>query len=469
MIHCENSVAASNKFDTWSSINWKEVEEFVRNMQIKIADAAKKEKWREINRLQYTLTHSFRAKLLAVRIVTSSTGNRTAGVDGQIWKHDETKLSEARNLDRKTYKPSPLKRVIIPKPNGGERALGIPTMRDRAMQCLYKFALEPVAEVFADQCSYGFRKHRCCQDALEHIVGIFQGTKGAEWVLEGDIEKCFDKISHEWLLSNIQMDKNLLEKWLKAGFVFQDTLFLTEEGTPQGGVISPILANLALDGLEKLLKDRFPRHHGKKVNLVRYADDFIISGVSKEVMENEVKPLVEEFLSVRGLKLSDSKTSITHIDDGFDFLGFTVRKFKGKLITKPSKKSIKKFLKTIKEFLTDHRTSKQTDIIIPLNKKISGWSNYFKHCSAKVTFSYIDFRIWKMIWQWCKRRHPNKNNNWVKAKYFITFKGRDWRFSADEHYLTIAASFPITRWIKLRKDAEVFNPAWDEYFELREA
>src|SRR5712691_3087275 len=201
-------------------------------------------------------------------------------------------------------------------------------MKDRAMQALYLHALDPIAETYADPNSYGFRKERCCADAMAQCHTVLSNGTRPQWILEGDIKSCFDKISHPWLLSHVPMDKTILNKWLKAGYMDKSVLYPTDDGTPQGGIISPVLANMALDGLERTLRKQFPNTgvHGQKgrnkqVNLVRYADDFIITGISEEVLEREVKPLVTEFLRQRGLELSEEKTRITNIEDGFDFLG----------------------------------------------------------------------------------------------------------------------------------------------------
>jgi RNA-directed DNA polymerase len=233
-------------------------------------------------------------------------------------------------------------------------------MKDRAMQALYALALEPVAETTADHHSYGFRPNRCTADAIEQCYIVLSRARAAQWILEADIEGCFDNINHDWMLEHIPMDKNILQKWLKAGYIDSNKFYMTEAGTPQGGVISPLLANMVLDGLGKMLAERYPmrissRKPTHKVNFIRYADDFVITGCSKEQLENEIKPLVIEFLQKRGLHLSEEKTKITHIDEGFDFLGQTVRKYDGKLLIKPSKKSIKAFLGTIRELVKGHK------------------------------------------------------------------------------------------------------------------
>jgi len=294
-----------------------------------------------VRTLQRLLTHSFSGKALAVKRVTGNQGKRTPGVDSVSWTTPAARLKAIGSLRRRGYRPLPLRRVYIPKANGKQRPLGIPTMKDRAMQALYLLALEPVAETTADPNSYGFRAKRSTADALQQCFNTLCRGCSPQWVLEGDIKGCFDHISHQWMLQHVPTDLTVLQKWLKAGYVENRSLFPTEAGTPQGGIISPTLANITLDGLEKLLAEHFPREKWKdgkrwtlKVNLVRYADDFIITGDSKELLENEVRPLVEHFLKERGLTLSADKTHITHINEGFDFLGQNLRKYDGKPLVK---------------------------------------------------------------------------------------------------------------------------------------
>src|SRR5713101_8429141 len=240
----------------------------------------------------------------------------------------------------------------------------VPTMKDRAMQALYLLALEPIAECTADPNSYGFRPKRSAADAMVRCQLIFAGAERAQWVLEGDIKGCFDNISHDWLIAQVPMDKTILRKWLKAGFIEGRTWWLTKAGTPQGGIISPVLANMALDGLETELRRKFKQavkfQLSDMVNLVRYADDFIITGRSKEMLENEVKPLVAKFFRERGLELSSEKTRITHIDQGFDFLGFSVRKYNSKLLIKPSKKNVHVLLERVRDRIKEHKQATQT-------------------------------------------------------------------------------------------------------------
>jgi RNA-directed DNA polymerase len=288
----------------------------------RIVKATKEKRWGKVKALQRLLTHSFSGKALAVRRVTENNGSNTPGVDQVIWNTPEKKAQAIATLKQRGYRPQPLRRIYIPKRNGRKRPLGIPCMKDRAMQALYLQALDPVAETTADHSSYGFRKERSKAYAVAQCFNLFARKTSAQWVLGGDIKGCFDAISHSWLLTHIPMEKAMLEEWLQVGYMEKNILYPTKAGTPQGGICSPVLANMALDGLEQVLKDAFPPTTRKgqqaKVHVVRYADDFIISGASKEILEQTVKPLVEGFMRERGLQLSEEKTSITHIENGFD-------------------------------------------------------------------------------------------------------------------------------------------------------
>jgi RNA-directed DNA polymerase len=316
--------AASHQGANWHAINWQAVDQEVKRLQVRIVKAQQQGKWGRVKALQHLLTHSFSGKALAVKRVTENQGKRTPGVDGETWKTPQKKAEAVETLTQRGYRPRPLRRIYIPKSNGSKRPLSIPTMKDRAMQALYLLALDPIAETLADPNSYGFRKERGPADAIDQCHTVLSNRAGAEWILESDIKACFDKISHKWLEDHIPMDKNILLKWLKAGFIDKRVLKPTEEGTPQGGICSPVIANLALDGLEAKLREKYPKASNAsrkaKANLVRFADDFIITGSSKELLENEIKPLVEQFLKERGLELSQEKTHITHITTGFDFL-----------------------------------------------------------------------------------------------------------------------------------------------------
>jgi len=469
-----NPVCAPSGID-WQGINWSRIKRQVRRLQAHIAKATKEGRHGKVKALQWLLTHSHSAKALAVQRVTTNRGKHTPGVDNDIWKTSKAKANAVASLQRRGYKPLPLRRTYIPKKNGKKRPLGIPTKKDRAMQALYWLALEPVAETTADGNSYGFRPWRSTADAAEQCFICLAKRDSAQWVLEADIAGCFDTISHQWLIDNIPMDTPILRKWLKAGFVFNNELFPTVSGTPQGGIISPGLANMCLDGLERALATAFPqaKQRGLKMHMVRYADDMVITGNSRELLENEAMPVLVEFLKERGLSLSREKTRITHITEGVDFLGWNMRKYGGKLLTKPSKANIKAHLAKVREIIKANKTIKQVDLIGILNPVLRGWANYHRHAVAKNVFARNDHEVWSMLWKWAKRRHPNKGLRWIMVKYFHTRRDRKWLFIAEEadrkgeRQLFLEASMPIRRHIKIRTKANPHDPVWREYFNAR--
>jgi RNA-directed DNA polymerase len=477
--------APSGDATAWDQIDWPHCERNVRRLQARIVKATQEKRWNKVRALQWLLSCSFSGKALAVKRVTDNQGKRTPGVDGKIWGTPASKHKAIGTLRRRGYHPQPLRRVHIPKANGKWRPLGIPTMKDRAMQALHLLALLPVAETTADNNSYGFRPERCPADAIGHCFLALRGSQAsAEWVLEGDIRGCFDNISHEWMLRHIPTDKTVLSQWLKAGFMENRTLFPTEAGTPQGGIISPTLANLTLDGLQTLLQQRFPvkRVNGvpvnPKIHLIRYADDFIITGADKAVLENEVKPLVEQFLRDRGLQLSPEKTCITHIEHGFDFLGQNLRKFDGKLIIRPSQKNTHNFLEKVRRLVRQHRGATQVNLIGQLNPVIRGWVNYHRHIVALQAFKRVEHVLWHILWRWAKRRHPGRPHRWIACKYWRFGGRRAWNFAADTGErtqdgkpvwlrLVHPTETKIRRYVKVRADANPLDPQWRGYFEDR--
>jgi RNA-directed DNA polymerase len=479
--------AASREAAEWYAIDWQAIHRNVRRLQVRIVQATKAGRWGKVRALQRLLTHSYSGKVLAVRRVTENNGRKTPGVDHEIWNTPEKKIQAVHELQRWGYQPQPLRRVCIPKSDGKTmRPLGIPTMKDRAMQALHLLALDPVVETTADKNSYGFRQQRSCADAIGQCFNTLSHAS-AQWILEGDIKSCFDQISHDWLLTHIPMDRVILQKWLKSGYMDEHVLHETTEGTPQGGIISPALANCALDGLERVLKEKYPTGKLLKsfggqtacVNLIRYADDFVITGRSKELLEGEVKPLVERFLQERGLELSPTKTVITHVENGFDFLGQNVRRYpNGKLLIKPSKKNVKTFLDGIRKAIKTALGMSAAELIRKLNPKIRGWANYHRHVVSKRTLVRVDHEIFSSLWRWARRRHPNKNTRWCKQKYFAQRCGRNWSFfgeTCDDHgqpstfWLWHAGSTPIKRHIKVKGDANPYDPVYATYFEQREA
>ena len=475
---------ADNQQASWDGIDWTRCELAVRKLQARIVKAQKEGRHGKVKALQWTLTHSFAAKALAVKRVTSNSGSNTAGVDKVTWETPQTKYQAIWELKRRGYQPKPLRRIHIKKSNGKLRPLGIPTMKDRAMQALYLMALEPVAETTGDPHSYGFRKERCTMDAVRQCHNVLCKEYSPKWILEGDIKGCFDHISHEWLLNHIPMDKVMLRKWLKCGYVFNKNLFPTEEGTPQGGIISPTLANMTLDGLQGILAERYKRrtikgeHYSPMVNLVRYADDFIITSENREVLETEIKPLVADFLAERGLTLSEEKTVITNIEDGFDFLGFNIRKFKKQLLTKPSKKAQKNFCDKIRKKIKSNKGCRQESLIRMLNPMIKGWGNYYRYGATRDAFHHVDNQIFNALWQWAKRRHSKKGKHWIADRYWHELRGKKWQFvsffhrpNGDEDSLSLVKlteSFHFLRYSQIKGSANPFDAEDRLYFNKRE-
>jgi RNA-directed DNA polymerase len=471
----------------WNSIDWNKVEESVRKLQARIVKAQREGRHGKVKSLSRILTRSFAAKALAVKRVTRNKGSYTSGVDGKLWRSPEAKAKALLELNPQCYKAKPLRRVYIPKSNGKQRPLGIPTMKDRAMQALYLLALEPIAETTADESSYGFRKSRSTADAVGQGYIVLSPKRSPKWVLEGDIKGCFDNISHDWLMNHIPMEKRILRKWLKAGYVENTILYNTHYGTPQGGVISPVLANMTLDGLQLLIRDRYKVRrvsngivHWKsrpgnptKVHLIRYADDFIITGSSRELLENEIKPMVQNFLAERGLSLSEEKTSITHIEDGFDFLGFNIRRYGSKFFITPSKKSVKRLLEKVRGIVKCGKGHGGNGymLIKRLNPILRGWANYFRHAVSSKAFSKIDNDVWECLWRWAKRSHPKKNAKWIVRRYYTSKGSRKWIFhdihSHREYLIFLLSQVKIVRHVKVRQNANPFDPVWWQYFEQR--
>jgi len=466
--------APSTKSILWKTIIWSTVQYEVERLQLRIAKAINTGRYHKVKALQWLLTHSFSAKLLAIKRATENAGKKTPGIDGVVWKTDKQKINAAYTLKRVGYKAQPLRRIYIPKKNGKLRPLGIPTMTDRAQQALHLLGLLPIAEIQADENSYGFRPKRSTHDAIAQCFNLLSRRWSPQWVLEGDIKACFDRISHDWVLKHVMMDKAVLQQWLKAGYIEKDVLNATTEGTPQGGIASPTLANIVLDGLEKTILDAVKK--GEKVHFVRYADDFICTAESKETLETKVLPVIIDFLKERGLELSLEKTKITHINEGFDFLGFNIRKYEEKLLIKPSASSVKKFSDSIRENIKALGNTASVKLIASLNSKIRGWTNYYRGCVAKAIFNDIDKVVFDTLWRMLKRKHKDKNISWIRRKYFTTIGSRTWCFfckvngSKGKKLYTMvkAADTVIKRHIKIIGKATPYNEDYKDYFIERE-
>lgn len=464
----------------WQNLSWQKVDKQVFRLQMRIAKAAEVGKKGKVKALQHILTHSFYAKCLSIKRVTSNKGGNTPGIDGVIWRTDTQKSQAVLDLKRRGYKPRPLKRIYIPKKYKTDklRPLSIPTLKDRAMQALWYMALLPIAEIKADHNTYGFRPKRSAHDAIEQCFVALSRSQSASYILEGDIHACFDNISHQWLLDNIPMDKVILKKFLTASFMENKRIYPTHAGTPQGGILSPTLAVMALSGIESKLKS--PNHNTRnkeKINFVAYADDFIVTAANEALLKDKVIPILEAHLKEVGLELSKAKTKITSIDEGFNFLGFNIRKYNGKLLIKPAKESVKRFLAQTREIIKTSGGLGTDKLIYQLNPKVVGWTNYYRSVVASKTFSKVDSEIFLALKRYAQRRHPNKGMSWITSKYFTRVGLDHWRFYSvvkDKGgknvnlYLNRASHTKIRRHTKIIATATPFDSQYKEYFVKRD-
>lgn len=458
----------NNKNSNWHNIPWKEFNKKVQDLQNKIVKARLENNMKLVYQLQNQLVTSLEGRAIAIRnVVTSSPlpslpspvgsgvkgkgigdGAKTPGVDNITWTTPEQRMKAIELLGNitknpNTYKSSPLKRIMIPKANSTKlRPLGIPTMLDRAVQAVYLLAVDPVVETNSDKNSFGFRKFRSQHDAIAYIRSILDKKVSPNYILEADISKCFDKISHKFLLQNTPIcHKHVLNQWLSSEYIFENKLFSTTEGTPllkeRDGIISPLLCNVALNGMEELIRNAFPARKvvdgsRPKVNLYRFADDLIVTGTNKQTLI-QIKQIIEEFLKIRGLELKDSKTRIVTISTGFNFLGFNISRKpfnprlnkktyqKTVLIIKPSDKAIESIKLKIREIIS--KNNELAVIIKEINPLLRGWGNYFGvSYHSQATFISVGHFVWTLMLKWVIKKHPNMSTMKAVSKYIVTGK-----------------------------------------------
>ncbi len=463
-----NSIGAEGSALTWNLMPWDFIIKSISKLRQRIFRASREQRWNKVRSLMKLMLRSYFNLLVSVRRVTQTNkGKNTAGVDGELALDPRARMSLVRTMGKHTiWKAKPTRRVYIPKPGkpGQDRPLGIPTTRNRVAQAIVKNALEPCWEAQFEASSYGFRPGRSVHDAMTHCWLVFKSDKQRPWVLDADLKSAFDKLSHEHILKAIGPvpGRELIRAWLKAGYVEANFFHATESGTPQGGVISPLLLNVALHGLQKAL--------GPAYGYVRYADDLIVCARTREQIQT-AESTIQEWLQPRGLTLHPEKTRIVHIDDGFNFLSFSVRRYGGKCLIKPQKEKVLEFLAKLRRWLNKHRQTPAEIVIKHLNPILCGWSNHYKHAVSKQVFSYVSSQIWRMLWRWCLRRHPNKGKRWVKKKYFGLQGAVSWRFQAkignDVSYLHEVRSVKIERHVKVRGTASPDDPDLQEYWRLR--
>ncbi|NEQ84624.1 MAG: group II intron reverse transcriptase/maturase [Moorea sp. SIO2I5] len=481
----------------WHHIEWKKAYRNVRKLRRRIFRATQEGNWKKVNKLQRLMLRSYSNILVSIRQATLlNKGKNTPGIDGmaKLTPRLRGELVDALKT-YKAWKPIPTKRVYIPKSNGKKRPLGIPCMIDRCIQCIVKNALEPSWEALFEPTSYGFRPGRSTHDARQRIFDNIKGENNRKWwVLDADISGCFDNIAHKPLLKTIGNfpASKLIREWLKAGYVDKNVFYDTDTGTPQGGIISPLLANIALHGMERELgityrwnKDKRKKSGGFWTNnsnrtFVRFADDFVVLTDSEEDAAN-AKAILKEWLAKKGLKLSEEKTSIKHLTQGFDFLGWNFRKYRTTtrktgliLLIKPSKNNIKKIKAQLKEEFRKLKSVPQDTVIKRLNPKLRGWGNYHSGVVAKETFNDLDEYIFWKLTRWGLRKHPKKSRKWIYEKYFDKHcPGRDdkWVYGnkSSNAYLQKLAWIPIERHTLVQYKNSPDDPTLIRYWEDRKS
>lgn len=477
-------VNVTERTTDWNSIDWKNANRVVRRLRQRIFKATKDGDLKRVRNLQKLLMRSFSNIVLSVRRVTQlNSGRKTPGVDKLLVLTPEARGTLVDILTMcPPWKPLPVKRVYIRKSNGKQRPLGIPSIIDRCIQAIVKNALEPFWEAQFERTSYGLRPGRSCHDAIERIHSMAKSSSTKSWVVDADIEGCFDNIAHSPLLKTIGNfpARSIIEQWLKAGYVENSVFNVTETGVPQGGIISPLLANIALHGMESALGIQYNKN-GYTVSdrgIVRYADDLVVFCKSQEDAESAVDEL-SKWMKTRGLALSNSKTKIVHLTEGFNFLGFNVRWYRDKntksgkkVLIKPSKESLQDIRNNIKKVWLENKSHNVNYLISKLNPIIRGVANYYRTVVSSQTFGKLDHWMFEREKRYAKRMHPKKNQGWRNRRYWGRLNlDRDdhWVFGDKRtgQYLLKFSWRKIKRHAMIKNDASPDDPSFKEYWELR--
>ncbi len=481
-----------NSKNNWNDLNWRKIYAFVNKSQSELVVAYRNKDWEKIHCIQRQLVMSFEARAVAVRRITVNEGKKTPGFDDIVWDSPYKKFRAIKQLREilveksGSYQTGPVRRVWIPKSTPGElRPLGIPNMIDRALQALILFCLDPIVEEISDTYSFGFRKFRSPSDAIQRIRTILDKPQSPTWLWDVDISKCFDRISHEFLEKELKVllyarGNEYTSKWLRAPIIDKGVTTTPVMGTPQGSILSPLLCNITLNGLENAIRDGLPSPNSKEGRkiigswCVRYADDFIVTSPNRDRIILENIPKVKLFLNERGLEISEKKSRIVDLEkDGFDFLGWRICLFdrnlkknkssdnKKILVVKPTKEAIKRVKAKIKaEFVSNKPIGA---LIKDLNPILRGWSNYYRSSyHSQEIFQSIGHYVYQSWWRWARKKHPTRTKKWIYSRYIFQSDKRSWNIGVSKEILL----FDITqaKQIKVNSLKNNINPYTDEEY-----